>query len=90
MRTVIIIVGGLVLLGVFVLAGRLLGGGNTQSMVTAVKLFPARLARRSADQYVDRCLAGGLFGRGGVTDLPRNIPDSRHRCRACLVETLVG
>ena len=39
MRTAIIIVGGLVLLGLFVLAGRLLGGGNTQSMVTAVKLF---------------------------------------------------
>jgi hypothetical protein len=34
-----IIVGGLLLLGVFVFAGRLLGGGNTQSMVTAAKLF---------------------------------------------------
>jgi surface polysaccharide O-acyltransferase-like enzyme len=39
MRTVVIIVGGLLLLGLFVFVGRLLGGGTTQSMVTAAKLF---------------------------------------------------
>jgi hypothetical protein len=39
MRTAIIIVGGLLLLGLFVLIGRLLGGGATQSMVMAAKLF---------------------------------------------------
>jgi hypothetical protein len=38
MRTVLIIVGGLLLLGVFVLVGRILGGTN-QSMVTAARLF---------------------------------------------------
>ncbi|HEY3173229.1 MAG TPA: hypothetical protein VGK86_11715 [Thermoanaerobaculia bacterium] len=39
MRTVVIILGGLLLLGLFVFAGRLLGGGTTQPMVTAAKLF---------------------------------------------------
>lgn len=39
MRTVLIIVGGLLLLGVFVLVGRILGGGTNQSVVTAAKLF---------------------------------------------------
>jgi hypothetical protein len=34
-----IIVGGLLLLGIFVFVGRLLGGGTPQSMVTAAKLF---------------------------------------------------
>jgi hypothetical protein len=38
MRTVIIIVGGLVLVGLFALAGWRLGSG-AQSMVTAAKLF---------------------------------------------------
>lgn len=39
MRTVVIIAGGLLLLGVFVLVGRLVGGATTQSMVTAAKVF---------------------------------------------------
>jgi hypothetical protein len=39
MRSVVIIAGGLLLLGVFVLVGRLLGGGTTRSMVTAVQVF---------------------------------------------------
>ena len=39
MRTVVIIVGGLLLLGVFLLIGRSLGGGTNQSMVTAIKVF---------------------------------------------------
>jgi hypothetical protein len=41
MRSVVIIVGGLLLLGAFVIVGRILGSGTTQSMVTAVKLFLA-------------------------------------------------
>jgi hypothetical protein len=39
MRTLIIIVGGLVLLGLFVLAGRWMGGAGTGGMVTAAKVF---------------------------------------------------
>ncbi|HEX9305108.1 MAG TPA: hypothetical protein VGA31_11715 [Thermoanaerobaculia bacterium] len=39
MRSVLIIVGGLFLLGFFVFTGRLLGGGTPQSMVTAAKVF---------------------------------------------------
>lgn len=39
MRTAIIIVGGLLLLGLFILIGRLLGSGVTQPMVMAAKLF---------------------------------------------------
>jgi hypothetical protein len=39
MRSVVIIVAGLVLLGLFVLGGRLIGGGAIQTMVTAVKIF---------------------------------------------------
>jgi len=39
MRSVVIIVGGLLLLGAFVLVGRLLGGGTTLSMVTAAQVF---------------------------------------------------
>jgi hypothetical protein len=38
MRTIVIIVGGLVILGLFALAGWRLGGG-AQSMVTAAKIF---------------------------------------------------
>jgi hypothetical protein len=90
MRSIIIIAGGLLLLGTFVLAGRLLGGGSTRAMVTGRPGFSARMARRVAGQYVDRCLPGRVFGRGGVPDLPRNIPDPRDRCRADLVEALVG
>ncbi len=39
MRSFMIILGGLLLLGAFVLGGRWLGGGATQPMVTAAKLF---------------------------------------------------
>jgi len=38
MRTIVIIVGGLVTLGIFAIAGWRLGG-HAQSMVTAVKVF---------------------------------------------------
>jgi hypothetical protein len=39
MRTIVIIVGGFVLLGLSVLAGRWIGGTDTSSMVTATKVF---------------------------------------------------
>jgi hypothetical protein len=39
MRTIMIIVGGFVLLGLSVLAGRWIGGTGTSSMVTAAKVF---------------------------------------------------
>ena len=39
MRSSLIIIGGLLLLGVLVLGGRWMGGGATQPMVTAAKLF---------------------------------------------------
>jgi hypothetical protein len=39
MRSVIIIVAGLVLLAIFVLAGRWFGGGPSQPIATAAKLF---------------------------------------------------
>jgi hypothetical protein len=39
MRTMMIILGGFVLLGLSLLAGRLIGGAGTQPMVTAAKVF---------------------------------------------------
>ena len=39
MRTIMIIVGGFVLLGLSVLAGRWIGGTGTSAMVTAAKVF---------------------------------------------------
>ena len=39
MRTMMIILGGFVLLGLSVLAGRLIGAAGTQSMVTVAKVF---------------------------------------------------
>ncbi len=39
MRTMIIIAGGFLLLGLAVLAGRWIGGTGTGSMVTATKIF---------------------------------------------------
>jgi hypothetical protein len=39
MRTIMIIVGGFVLLGLSMLAGRWIGGTGTRSMVTAAKVF---------------------------------------------------
>jgi lipopolysaccharide export LptBFGC system permease protein LptF len=59
MRTVVIIVGGLLLLGVFVLIGRTLGGGTNQSMVTAVKLFlPVWLAAALVNMWIGVSRAG--------------------------------
>ena len=39
MRTIMIIVGGFVLLGLSVLAGRWIGGTGTRAMVTAAQVF---------------------------------------------------
>lgn len=39
MRTIVIILGGFVLLGIFVLAGRWIGGTGTTSMIAAAKIF---------------------------------------------------
>jgi hypothetical protein len=58
MRTVVIIVGGLVFLGVFVLAGKWLGG-STQAMVTAAKLFiPAWLVAALINMWIGVARAG--------------------------------
>jgi len=39
MRTLMIILGGFALLGLSVSVGRLIGGADTQSLVTAAKIF---------------------------------------------------
>jgi len=39
MRTIIIIVGGLVLLGLFALGGRWMGGADARSVVAAAQIF---------------------------------------------------
>ena len=59
MRTVVIIVGGVLLLGVFVLVGRIVGGGTNQSMVTSVKLFlPVWLAAALVNMWIGVSRAG--------------------------------
>ena len=59
MRTVLIIAGGLLLLGVFVLVGRILGGGTNQSMVTAVKFFlPLWLVAALVNMWIGVSRAG--------------------------------
>jgi hypothetical protein len=59
MRTVMIVAGGLLLLGVFVFAGRLLGGGSPQSMVTAAKLFlPVWLVAALVNMWIGVSRAG--------------------------------
>ena len=58
MRTVVIIVGGLVLLGLFALTGWRFGGG-AQSMVTAAKLFiPAWLVAALLNMWIGVARAG--------------------------------
>ncbi len=59
MRSLLIIIGGLLLLGVLVLGGRWLGGGATQPMVTAAKLFlPVWLVLSAINLWV------GVVGAG--------------------------
>ena len=58
MRSVIIILGGLVLLGVFALAGWRFGNG-TQSIVTAAKIFvPVWLAAALINMWIGVSRAG--------------------------------
>jgi surface polysaccharide O-acyltransferase-like enzyme len=59
MRTVVIIVGGLLLLSLFVFVGRVLGGGATQSMVTAAKVFlPVWLVAALVNMWIGVSRAG--------------------------------
>jgi hypothetical protein len=58
MRTIVIIVGGLVILGLFALAGWRLGGG-AQSMVTAAKIFiPVWLVAALINMWIGVSRAG--------------------------------
>jgi hypothetical protein len=59
MRSVMIIAGGLLLLGAFVLVARLLGGGTTRSMVTAVQIFlPVWLVASLVNMWIGVSRAG--------------------------------
>jgi hypothetical protein len=58
MRTIVIVVGGLVILGLFALAGWRLGGG-AQSMVTASKIFiPVWLVAALINMWIGVSRAG--------------------------------
>ena len=58
MRTIVIIVAGLVILGLFALAGWRLGGG-AQSMVTAAKIFiPVWLVAALINMWIGVSRAG--------------------------------
>jgi hypothetical protein len=58
MRTIVIVVGGLVILGLFALAGWRLGGG-AQSMVTAAKIFiPVWLVAALINMWIGVSRAG--------------------------------
>jgi hypothetical protein len=58
MRTIVIILGGLVILGLFALAGWRLGGG-AQSMVTAAKIFiPVWLVAALINMWIGVSRAG--------------------------------
>jgi hypothetical protein len=59
MRTILIIAGGLVLLGIFVPAGRLLGGETTKTLATAALAFiPLWLIAAGINMYVGVSQAG--------------------------------
>ena len=59
MRSVLIIVGGLLLLGLFILVGRWLGGATNQSMALAAKLFlPVRLVAALINMWIGVSRAG--------------------------------
>ena len=59
MRSIVIIVGGLLLLGLFVLFGRWLGGGTHPSMVTAAKMFlPVWLGLALVNMWIGVSRAG--------------------------------
>jgi hypothetical protein len=59
MRSLMIIVGGLLLLGLFVLVGRWMGGGTTPSAVTAAKIFlPVWLVAALVNMWIGVARAG--------------------------------
>ena len=59
MRSVVIIAGGLVLLGLFVFVARWLGGASAGSMVLAAKLFlPVWLALALINMWIGVARAG--------------------------------
>ncbi len=59
MRSLIIIIGGLLLLGIFVLGGRWLGGGATAPMITAAKVFlPVWLVLAGINMWIGVSRAG--------------------------------
>ena len=59
MRTLVIIVGGILMLGVGVLVGRWIGGDGTHAMVTAAKLFiPVWLAIAAINMWMGVSRAG--------------------------------
>jgi hypothetical protein len=63
MRTAIIIVGGFILLGVFLLAARWLGGGNAKSMVLAAQVFiPVWIALAGVNMWIGVSQAGYSVG----------------------------
>jgi hypothetical protein len=58
-RSVLIIVGGLLLLGLFILVGRWLGGATNQSMTLAAKLFlPVWLVAALINMWIGVSRAG--------------------------------
>lgn len=59
MRSMLIILGGLLLLGVFVLVGRKFAGADAGSMVAAVKIFlPIWLAAALVNMWIGVARAG--------------------------------
>jgi hypothetical protein len=59
MRTIVIILGGLLLLGVAILLPRWIGGGGTQMMVTTAKVFiPIWLAVALLNMWIGVSRAG--------------------------------
>jgi len=59
MRTIIIILGGVLLLGLCLLGARVIGGTGTGAMVTAVKVFiPVWLVAASLNMWVGVSRAG--------------------------------
>ena len=63
MRTAIIIIGGFVLLGIFLLAARWLGGGNAKTMVLAAQAFiPAWVALAGINMWIGVSQAGYSVG----------------------------
>jgi len=87
MRTIIIILGGFLLLAACIGAARLIGGAATMS--TAVKVFIPIWLVLAGINNVDRCCPGGLFGHRGVADLPAYILITRGSSAVHPVEVFI-